>query len=244
MTKLCKCGCGAIIKNSSTFVSGHNCRGTKQTSEHIEKRIRSRSFPPRLLKVCCVCGKEFSVQHYRRNAKYCSLSCKSKGEFYKSLAGGFKRGGRIPWNKGQKATEETRLKLRQSHLGQIVWNAGTGDKLKRRLNKNIGSAIACSITKGIKNHRKWETLVGWTLEALKAHLSERMKKGMNWDNYGSKWHIDHIIPIAVFHFNQPEDIDFKRCWSLSNLQPLWKEDNLKKNAKIDKPFQPMLRLQI
>jgi len=62
---------------------------------------------------------------------------------------------------------------------------------------------------------------------------------MTWDNYG-KWHIDHVIPTSVFNFEKPEDDDFKRCWSLQNLQPLWALDNIKKGNKLEKPFQPKL----
>ena len=62
---------------------------------------------------------------------------------------------------------------------------------------------------------------------------------MCWDNYG-KWHIDHIIPKSVYNYTKPEHTDFKRCWALKNLQPLWASDNLSKNDKIDKPFQQAL----
>jgi len=54
------------------------------------------------------------------------------------------------------------------------------------------------------------------------------------------WHIDHIIPKVVFNFKKPEDEDFKRCWAMSNLRPLWSHDNLVKNTKIYKHFQPRL----
>ena len=57
---------------------------------------------------------------------------------------------------------------------------------------------------------------------------------MSWDNYG-KWHIDHIIPIDFFIFTKPEDQEFQYCWSLNNLQPLWRLDNIKKSNKIITP---------
>jgi 5-methylcytosine-specific restriction endonuclease McrA len=54
--------------------------------------------------------------------------------------------------------------------------------------------------------------------------------------------VDHIIPIAVFNFEKPEDIDFRRCWALKNLQPLESKQNQSKGAKIDRPFQPALMI--
>jgi hypothetical protein len=54
---------------------------------------------------------------------------------------------------------------------------------------------------------------------------------MTWKNYG-KWHIDHIRPISSFKITGIDCEDFKKCWSLSNLQPLWAFDNLSKGTKL------------
>lgn len=82
-----------------------------------------------------------------------------------------------------------------------------------------------------KQGRKWETLVGYTVNELAAHLERQFVRGMTWDNYGSDWHIDHIVPRASFTFDGAEHPEFRACWALTNLRPLWAEDNLAKNAK-------------
>ena len=51
-----------------------------------------------------------------------------------------------------------------------------------------------------------------------------------------------IIPKSAFNFETAEDADFKKCWALENLQPLWAKDNLRKSNKIHKPFQPSLAI--
>jgi 5-methylcytosine-specific restriction endonuclease McrA len=67
---------------------------------------------------------------------------------------------------------------------------------------------------------------------------------MSWENYGKfTWHIDHIIPVAVFNFSSFKDLDFKRCWALSNLQPLEAKKNHSKGCRVSKPFQPSLILR-
>lgn len=69
--------------------------------------------------------------------------------------------------------------------------------------------------------------VDWNIEELKSHIEKQFTKGMTWDNYG-EWHIDHIIPVANFIYEKPEDDDFKSCWCLSNLRPIWAKENLSK----------------
>ncbi len=83
-----------------------------------------------------------------------------------------------------------------------------------------------------KRGNTWEKLVGYTVEELMAHLESKFWPGMSWSNYG-QWHIDHIIPDSVFHYTSYEDPEFKECWALSNLQPLWAHDNQSKHAKMD-----------
>jgi hypothetical protein len=113
-----------------------------------------------------------------------------------------------------------------------------------RISGSISNGIRYSLGKGGKSQNKWECLVNFTAKELMCHLEKQFKDGMTWDNYGNYWHIDHIIPIAVFNFKTPEDIDFKRCWALENLQPLEAKENMRKNAKFDGDFQPSLPLAI
>ena len=99
-----------------------------------------------------------------------------------------------------------------------------------RLNCNIKTAISMSL-RGNKDGYHWEDLLGYTLRDLITHLEKLFKFGMTWFNYG-KWHIDHVRPISSFNFNSYDDEEFKKCWNLNNLQPLWAEDNIRKSNKI------------
>lgn len=112
---------------------------------------------------------------------------------------------------------------------------------KYRLNCNTRTAIYQSL-KGAKNRRHWEDLVGYTIDDLKLHLEKQFKTGMDWAGYGPVWSIDHIIPISAFNFETPEHEDFKRCWALKNLRPLWKKENLRKGSTLTKHFQPSLAI--
>jgi len=65
-----------------------------------------------------------------------------------------------------------------------------------------------------------------------AHLESKFLPGMTWNNRGD-WHIDHVRPLASFSFETAQCPDFKAAWSLSNLQPLWALDNIRKGAKVE-----------
>jgi len=109
-----------------------------------------------------------------------------------------------------------------------------------RLRKNVSRVLNTLLTSG-KNRKSTEELLGYSIDILRHHLEKQFQAGMTWDNYG-QWHIDHIIPVSAFNFSSVNDIDFKKCWSLKNLQPLWAEDNHKKKGRLDKPFQPSLAM--
>lgn len=111
---------------------------------------------------------------------------------------------------------------------------------KGRLNNSVSSAIGQSL-RGNKNGGHWEDLVGYTLEHLKKHLEKQFDEHMSWDNYGSYWWIDHIVPISKHHFETAKDLDFQRCWNLKNLRPLEKIANIIKKDKLTKPFQPAFK---
>ena len=117
-------------------------------------------------------------------------------------------------------------------------------KFPMRLSNAIRANIRDALHRkgGNKKERGWESLVGYSIKDLMKHLQEQFVDGMSWGNYG-KWHIDHIIPVSKFNFTSTDDFDFKRCWALSNLQPLWASENVRKHAKYSKPFQPSLKLE-
>lgn len=62
------------------------------------------------------------------------------------------------------------------------------------------------------------------------HLEKQFTQGMTWENYG-EWHVDHKKPMALFEFTSTDDEEFKECWKLDNLQPLWEKDNLSKGPR-------------
>ena len=101
---------------------------------------------------------------------------------------------------------------------------------KGRLENSFRSQINASIVKGSKAGRRTFAILGYTSDELKRHLGRQFVGRMSWKNYG-EWHVDHILPLAMFHYCTPDDADFQAAWSLSNLRPLWSGQNFSKSAK-------------
>ncbi len=72
--------------------------------------------------------------------------------------------------------------------------------------------------------------LGYSSNELANHLQLYFVEGMNWENFGTAWHIDHTRPISSFSL----DTLLSVINALSNLRPMWARENLSKGAKWDK----------
>lgn len=70
--------------------------------------------------------------------------------------------------------------------------------------------------------------LGYSHAQLKKHIENLFLDGMTWDNYG-QWEIDHVYPVSKFLPNTPMHI----VNALSNLQPLWWQENRSKSNKLN-----------
>lgn len=82
-------------------------------------------------------------------------------------------------------------------------------------------------------------LLGCSIPDFRIYIESKFDVGMSWENYGrghDKWHLDHIVPCAIFDLTNPEHQS--RCFHFSNYQPLWEPQNLSKGAKFTEQFAP------
>lgn len=129
----------------------------------------------------------------------------------------------------------------------IVNNKNKWNELKkqqrRRERRTIKGNIDCRMSRSIcdslkvktvagKTRRKWEDIVGYSVQDLKLHLEKQFTDKMSWELFmAGGIHIDHKKPKSKFFYESTNDMDFKDCWSLDNLQPLFATDNLRKGAQ-------------
>jgi hypothetical protein len=107
--------------------------------------------------------------------------------------------------------------------------------LKERLDSKMSLRIwkCLKMNKGSKRGKNWREVLGYTTEDLIKHLESQFDDKMSWDNYGSYWHIDHIIPKVLFTYQDLDDPQFKECWGLTNLRPLEGRLNSSKSDIVD-----------
>lgn len=115
------------------------------------------------------------------------------------------------------------------------WRGYQNERLRTDLNYRLHNYISAAIRKAIrKNRRSTFDILGYSTDDLRHHLESLFQPGMSWQNYGTEWHIDHIIPKSWFRVETEDGIDeyeLKTCWSLRNLQPLSAGENLKKKDR-------------
>ena len=111
------------------------------------------------------------------------------------------------------------------------------EKSKTNIGFRLGKCMSHAVRESLKNNNllkskaKWQSLVGYTVIQLKTHLENLFDENMNWQNYGSYWHIDHIEPQSWFIYDSIDHPAFKACWQLSNLRPLEAKENIRKGNR-------------
>lgn len=115
-------------------------------------------------------------------------------------------------------------------LSSVIYNRKLLSTPKGKLDGRISSGMGRDLRNrnSSKGNKPWEVLVGYTLDDLYKHIESLFTDGMCWERI-SEIEIDHIIPKRFFKYNNPNDLEFKKCWSLSNLRPMWAKDNRSKN---------------
>jgi hypothetical protein len=82
------------------------------------------------------------------------------------------------------------------------------------------------LVRGDTTPMKVREYIGMNHWELKALLESRMLPAMTWNNYGSYWVIDHLVPFWIF--DPTKATDMKMLWHPDNLFPMvWADNNHK-----------------
>jgi len=139
----------------------------------------------------------------------------------------------------QKEYYQTHKKERKEYAKK--YNENRKEERKQYENNKLKTDISYKLSKNLRNRlyiamRDGQKLgsaindLGCSIPELKIYLESKFKPGMTWKNhniYG--WHIDHIRPLSKFNLENRDE--FLKACHYTNLQPLWAEENIKKNNK-------------
>lgn len=117
------------------------------------------------------------------------------------------------------------------HVARAYNQKRRAENPHQRVHDAMGNRFR-DVLRSNKGGKSWRELAGYGVKELRSHLEKQFVEGMTWDNYG-EWHIDHIRPVASFDFEVEFEKTVRACWALTNLQPLWAIDNIKKGKKWD-----------
>lgn len=206
------------------------------------------------LKLCRFCGEQKPLSEFNSDKSKKSgyhSKCKECKKIYSSAywqRPEIKERELIRRKTDPKYIEARKHRKGRYHSPQSIDRMNEWKRERRAKNPKwrLHEAISARIRHDLKGRKRRASIkniflgvLDYSIEKLIRHLEKQFQPGMTWENYG-EWHIDHKIPVSVFNFNSIHDIDFKRCWALKNLQPLWKEENIKKNDRLNASFQPSL----
>lgn len=249
--------CGAAVETRSRKrLYCDDCKQARDLARGAEYRATKKK--PARKYTCERCGAEGECSGRGRN-KYCE-SCKLEVRREQGRANDAKRRQRtiigLPYTCEICAEEFTRnhgkqvvckecvkivnaergRKWAQENRERVLASAKASNDKRRATPKGhlewtMRTAVRRALGGNEKAKRRTFDLLGYTVDDLKRHLEAQFTRGMSWENYG-EWHIDHILPLAIYEYESAECPDFKRAWALTNLQPLWAKDNMSKGAKV------------
>lgn len=107
------------------------------------------------------------------------------------------------------------------------------NKLRTDINFKLAGNLRSRIKDALKNNSKSKStikLLGCTIPEFRKHLELLFNPEMSWNNHGTYWEIDHILPCSVFHLQHSEEQEI--CFAWWNMQPLECSINRSKNNKI------------
>ena len=100
-------------------------------------------------------------------------------------------------------------------------------------NNQVPDQEATSSAFKFKEKRKWQIALrryilqnnqtsayapyfGLDIQGFRNWIELQFTEGLNWDNFGTAWQFDHIVPVAFFDFDHEQDLYL--CWNFINIR--------------------------
>lgn len=196
------------------------CKISKDLSEFSKDKYKSDGYVSR----CKSCGKEYREANKDRFKAWNAEHYKNNPEIHKAKKQRLKENNPDYFKNHYKKNKEKKQAYKK------IYNTENRDIINERLRKRYHTdpqfrisqtyrnRLRSTITRGYKKSKSLD-LLGCSISELKLHLENLFLPTMTWENYGTLWHIDHIVPCAIFDLTN--ESDQKKCFHYTNLQPLF-----------------------
>lgn len=206
MKKCIKCN---EEKEDSLFVNGRN--SCKSCISYYKKELRKKNLEK---------NKLYFQEYYKQNKEL--IKNNQKNKYIQN------RSEKIEYQK--KYSELNKDKIRDYKKDYYNENKNSIREYKRnyqnerrkndsifKLKYSVSRMIRrCLKVKGISKNSKSVDILGCDIQTFKLYLESLFTVEMSWENYGTFWDIDHIVPLSTA---QTED-DVLKLNHYTNLQPL------------------------
>jgi hypothetical protein len=181
----------------------------------------------KMTKKCKICEEEKEDDQFRPKRCQCKDCEKSNGRKYR----------RENPDKSKKWVSEN--KDRMSEL-QANWYKSNKTKINEKFKERYHDTNSdfkkiknyrTAINHMLNGHQKTNKYIGCKRDLLVEWMTYCFEDGMNMENYGTFWTVDHVIPLDLTSKN-PELFDMISKWT--NIMPVLSTYNLTKNKRVDK----------
>jgi len=225
--------CGETKALSEFYKRGGKCKECtkilqrERNETNKKKRIQQENDPEQMSKPkkCETCRKTKTVKDFRMNRLSC-LDCEREyGRKYGKEHPEIRR----TWHENNiERHSELNAKNYQLHKKEI------NDKLKNRYHNDKCYRIHKTKQRNLQRIiKKFQQIGGKTKHIqLFEWFEYNFTEEMTWNNHGTYWDIDHVIPVDKWNLEDEEQV--KLCFDWKNLMPIKCKYNRNKKNKLTK----------
>jgi hypothetical protein len=190
-----------------------------------------------VFKQCTKCKEDKLLSEFKKDNKYTfgvDNHCRScKSEYYRlhkmKNADSYRNRNIVHSERTKKKmSEDETFRKNKTKYNCNYARSRRGSDIKFRTIGNLRGLIRSAFKRrGYKKNSKTFDILGCDYDTFVSHIESKFQEGMTLENHG-EWHIDHIYPVSlatdIYHLTKLNHY--------TNLQPLWKKENLSKGNKI------------
>ena len=246
-----KCNNCSGILNDENKVKGKNkcksCRNT-QYKNYVQTTL-TEQYKKDVERTCNKCSVKLTLENQVKNRPVCKACHNAKCNEYKK-----NNKDKVLANHKEyyEANKDDISEYYKNHYkdnkdtymeNNRKWRSNNKEAIRKKENERLHNNISLRLKKSCRTRiwyalkrvgptkRRSLKLIDCDIDFLKAWLQSNFKEGMTFDNYGSYWHVDHVIPCSLFNLTIDDEIN--HCFKWTNLQPLEASLNISKQNTLD-----------